>query len=97
MLNKDCILIYERYKLLSEIREKRYKVIFGSSKTGLTKDIYVPAKDKKEALDLAKIKIEDDYSEFHYDHIHPIIEKPWPKDNEYLHHAIEDADGYDAT
>ena len=25
------------------------------------------------------------------------IEKPWPKDNEYLHHAIEDADGYDAT
>ena len=74
------------FKLFFETTDNRYLVIFGSLKTGLTKDIYVAAKDKAEALHLAKIKINDEYPEFHHDH-HYIIQKPW--DNNYLR-AIDD-------
>lgn len=47
----------------------------------------VAARDKEEALSLAKIKISEDEPEFHYDH-HYIIQKPWPKD--YLRSIEED-------
>jgi len=87
MLNNDCILIYERYKFLSETTDKRYLVIFGNLDTGLTRDVYVAAANTKEALHFAEIKISEDDPDFKYDH-HYIVPKPWPK--EYLRAVEED-------
>jgi hypothetical protein len=87
MLNNDCILIYERYKFLSETTDKRYLVIFGNIDTGLTRDVYVAAANTKEALHFAEIKISEDDPDFKYDH-HYIVPKPWPK--EYLRAVEED-------
>ena len=95
MFCKDCLMIYEKYKLISEIREKRYKVSFGSLETGLTQEIMVIALDKEQAEQYAKEKMKEYYPDFHYDLLPFVTEKEWPK--EYLHHAIEDEDGYDAT
>lgn len=79
-MNKDCLLIYKKYLLLSEeITDKRYLVIFGSLDTGLTEKVYVAAANDREALYLAKIKMSEDYPEFEYDH-HYVVQKPWPKD-----------------
>jgi hypothetical protein len=87
MLNNDCLLIYERYKFLSETTDKRYLVMFGNIDTGVTKDIYVAAANSREALHLAKIKISEDEPDFKYHH-HYIIQKPWPK--QYLRSVEED-------
>jgi len=95
MFCKDCLMIYEKYKLISEIREKLYRVGFGSTKTGLTQFVMVNALDKKQAEQYAKEKMKEEYPDFHYDLLPFVTEKEWPK--EYLHHAREDKDGYDAT
>jgi len=95
MFNKDCLIIYEKYKLISEIREKRYRIGFGSSKTGLTQFVMVVAFDEDQAIQYAKEKMKKEYPDFHYNLLPFVKEKEWPK--EYLHHAIEDEDGYDAT
>jgi len=104
MFNDDCLLIYERYKVLYEIREKLYKIRFSdldfvdpeTNEHGKYSFIEVTALNPEEAKKIATERMLERDPNFRFDLIFS-EHIPWPKDSDYLHHAIEDEDGYDAT